>query len=124
MFIEFQCLHISPTFQIIRLVRPTRKLHHTDKAWPGRWKSPQPKGFSSPFLPSGKFPPHKPNSKAERRRNRRKTVILCVFNKGSSYVDYYLVDDLKYFSAGYIHGSGRGKWKWQGADWRRVMGKL
>ena len=28
--------------------RPTRKLHHTDMAWPGRWKSPQPKGFSSP----------------------------------------------------------------------------
>ena len=104
--------------------RPTRKLHHTDmQAWPGlgdgrahSLKASVPHSF-----PVGSS--HLTNqTKADRRRNMRKIVILCVFNKGSSYVDYYLVDDLKYFSAGYIHGSGRGKWKWQGADWRRVMG--
>ena len=133
-FIEFQCLHISPTFQIIRLVRPSGDQANTEiaphrhadmQAWPGlgdgrahSLKASVPHSF-----PVGSS--HLTNqTKADRRRNRRKIVILCVFNKGSSYVDYYLVDDLKYFSAGYIHGSGRGKWKWQGADWRRVMGKL
>ena len=43
-FIEFQCLHISPTFQIIRLVRPSGDQANTEiaphrhadmQAWPG-----------------------------------------------------------------------------------------